>query len=55
MLLLQVQVSLLGGRPVVEQLLQRPLGNHVVLLRGHHKALLSNYFSEFGPGFGAAA
>ncbi|KAI7844851.1 hypothetical protein COHA_001504 [Chlorella ohadii] len=47
----QVRVSLLGGRPVVDGLLQRPLGNHVVMLRGHHKSLLSSYFSQFGPGF----
>jgi L-fucose isomerase-like protein len=51
----QVRVSLLGGRPVVDGLLQRPLGNHVVMLRGHHKALLSSYFSQFGPGFAKAS
>ena len=104
----QVRVSMLGGRPAVERLLQRPLGNHVVLLvrsgekwalrlgmhacmlrqhcrlpaclqarmsaapytpllpqllntprlhpclqRGHHKALLEEYHSQFGPGFKA--
>jgi len=45
-----VRVSLLGGRPVVEGLLQRPLGNHLVLLRGHCKAALEGYFRMFGPG-----
>lgn len=47
-------MSLLGGRRVVDGLLQSPLGNHVVMLRGHHKALLSSYFSQFGPGFTTA-
>lgn len=50
----QARVSLLGGRRVVDGLLQSPLGNHVVMLRGHHKALLSSYFSQFGPGFTTA-
>lgn len=46
-------MSLLGGRSVADGLLQRPLGNHVVMLRGHHRALLAGYFSQFGPGFQA--
>ena len=47
----QVRVSLLGGRAAVEELLARPLGNHVVLVRGHHRAALERYFAQFGPGF----
>lgn len=46
----QVRVSLLGGRAAVEALLERPLGNHVVLLRGHHGAALRDYFRLCGPG-----
>ncbi|KAL4451867.1 hypothetical protein ABPG75_007529 [Micractinium tetrahymenae] len=46
----QVRVSLLGGRSAVEALLKRPLGNHVVLLRGHHKAALQSYFRLCVPG-----
>ena len=43
-------MRLLGGRPVVEGLLRRPLGNHVVMLRGHQRALLEDWFTQFGPG-----
>ncbi|PSC69499.1 8-amino-7-oxononanoate synthase isoform A [Micractinium conductrix] len=50
----QVRVRMLGGKPVVEGLLQRPLGSHVVLLRGHHRAALQSYWSQFGPGAAAA-
>ncbi|EFN55854.1 hypothetical protein CHLNCDRAFT_22676, partial [Chlorella variabilis] len=43
-------VRLLGGRPAVEELLVRPLGNHLVMLRGHQRALLEEWFTQFGPG-----
>lgn len=46
----QVRVRLLGGRPAVEELLVRPLGNHLVMLRGHQRALLEEWFTQFGPG-----
>lgn len=39
-----------GRGTEVEQLLRRPLGNHLVMLRGRQKALLEAYWSEFGPG-----
>eukprot|EP00887_Chlorella_sp_A99_P007422 scaffold2.g7422.t1 len=46
----QAQVNLLGGRAVVEGLLQQPLGNHLVLLRGHQKDVLARWWAQFGPG-----
>lgn len=45
-----MHIQLAKGGNAVERLLSRPLGNHLVLLRGHHRAALEAYWREFGPG-----
>jgi L-fucose isomerase-like protein len=41
--LCRTQVEIEAGREILEDLLARPLGNHLVMVRGHHAAVLRRW------------
>lgn len=48
--LCRTQVKVHLSDSTVSELLRRPLGNHLVMVRGHHGARLRAWWEAFGPG-----
>lgn len=44
----QAKIEMPAG--AASELLERPLGNHLLMVRGHHAGRLRNWYRRFGPG-----